>query len=315
MKIIFLSSDKIALFTFYNLLKYHKIVAVITQPDRSKGRSNELIPSPLAIASEERNIFVYKEDNISKETIVELKKLKADLFITFSFGVLLKEEFFSVSKMGGINIHPSLLPELRGPSPIQTAILLGMKKSGVTIQKMALKMDSGDILIQKTFDISPEDDEITIEERVSIIASDLIIQVLNQFEKKDLKPVPQDESKVTFCRLIKKEDGLINWSDKGENIINKVRAFVKWPIAYTFLDNNRINIYKVKADINIKFDHYKNEKDGKIIFADKNNRIVVKVSDSLLNIELLQQGGKKILDWKDFLNGYRDLSGKKFSME
>ncbi len=315
MKIIFLSSDKIALFTFYNLLKYHKIVAVITQPDRSKGRSNELIPSPLAIASEERNIFVYKEDNISKETINELKKLKADLFITFSFGVILKEEFFSVSKMGGINIHPSLLPELRGPSPIQTAILLGMKKSGVTIQKMALKMDSGDILIQKTFDISPEDDEITIEERVSIIASDLIIQVLDQFEKKDLKPVPQDESKVTFCRLIKKEDGLINWSDKGENIINKVRAFVKWPIAYTFLDNNRINIYKVKADINIKFDHYKNEKDGKIIFADKNNRIVVKVSDSLLNIELLQQGGKKILDWKDFLNGYRDLSGKKFSME
>lgn len=315
MKIIFLSSDKIALFTFYNLLKYHKIVAVITQPDRSKGRSSELIPSPIAIAAEERNIFLYKEDDISKEIINELKKLKADLFISFSYGIILKEDFFSVAKMGGINIHPSLLPELRGPSPIQTTLLLGMKKSGVTIQKMALKMDSGDILFQKTIDISPEDDEISIEERVSIIASDLIIYTLEKIEKKDLKSVPQDESKATYCKLIKKEDGLIDWKDKGEKIINKVRAFVKWPIAYTFLDNYRVNIYKIKINNGLKFSDYKNVLDGKIIYADKNNGIVVKASDSLLNIELLQQSGKKILDWKDFLNGHRGLSGKKFSME
>lgn len=315
MKIIFLSSDKIALFTFYNLLKYHKIVAVITQPDRSKGRSSELIPSPLAIAAEERNIFLYKNDDISKEIIDELKKLKADLFISFSYGIILKKDFFSVTKMGGINIHPSLLPELRGPSPIQTAILLGMKKSGVTIQKMALKMDSGDILIQKTIDISPEDDEISIEEKVSTIASDLIIYVLEKLEKNDLKPISQEESNATYCRLIKKEYGLIDWKAKGEDIINKVRAFVKWPVAYTFLDKSRVNIYRIKLNNNLKLSNYKSVIEGKIIFADKNNGIVVRASDSLLNIELLQQSGKKILDWKDFLNGYRGLSEKKFCME
>ncbi len=315
MKIIFLSSDKIALFTFYNLVKHHKIVAVVTQPDKPKGRSHELIPSSIAVAAEEQNIPVYKPENITIDFIEKLKDLKADLFITFAYGVILKEEFFFTAKMGGINIHPSLLPELRGPSPIQAAILQGMTKSGLTIQKIALKMDSGDLLFQKPFDILPEDDEITVEEKVSIIASDSILPVLEKIEKKELNAIPQDDSKATFCKLIKKDEGLIDWHDKGENIINKVRAFVKWPIAYSFLEKNRVNIYKIKVNNIIKFDDNKDTEVGEIIFADKENGIVIKASDALLNIELLQQSGKKILGWKDFLNGHRDLLGKKFRME
>lgn len=316
MKIVFLSSDKIALLTFYALVKSHKIVAVITQPDKPKGRSNKLVPSIISVAAEEQNIPVYKPVKITEELIEELKKLKADLFITFGYGIILQKEFFSIAKIGGINIHPSLLPELRGPSPIQTAILFGMKKTGLTIQKTALKMDAGDILYQKLFDILPEDDEITIEELVSRIASEAIILVLEKCTNKELKGIPQDDSKATYCKLIKKEDGLINWQDKGENIVNKVRAFVKWPIAYTFLDKSRINIYKIKINDKIDFKKYKDVKEGKIIFADKINGIIVKVLDSLLNIELLQQSGKKILEWKTFLNGYKkSLSGKTFNRE
>lgn len=316
MKIIFLSSDKIALLTFYALVRYHKIVAVITQPDRPKGRSGKLIPSIISVAAEEQDIQVYKPEKISIELIEKLKKLKADLFVIFGYGVILQKEFFSVAKMGGINIHPSLLPELRGPSPIQAAILQGMKKSGLTIQKIALKMDTGDILYQKPFDILPDDDENSIEELASKIASESIIMLLEKIENKQLKAIPQDDTKATYCKLIKKEDGLINWQDNGENVINKVRAFVKWPVAYTFLDKNRINIYKIKVNDRIDFKKYKNVKEGKIIFADKANGIVVKARDSLLNIELLQQSGKKILDWKNFLNGYKkSLSGKTFNRE
>ena len=316
MKIIFLSSDKIALLTFYALDKNHDIVAVITQPDKPKGRSKNLVPSIISVAAEEKNIPIYKPEKIDNELINKLKQLKADLFITFSFGVILPEDFFSITKMGGINIHPSLLPELRGPSPIQYAILLGMKKSGLTIQKMALKMDSGDILYQKLFDILPEDDEITIEELVSRIAAESVTLVLDKVIDKKLTGISQDDTKATYCKLIKKEDGLIDWNNKGQDIINKARAFIKWPVAYTFLDKSRINIYKIKVNNKIEFNKHKDVKNGKIIFADKVNGIIVKTLDALLNIELLQQSGKKILNWKDFLNGYKEnLLGKTLTRE
>ncbi|MCK4799312.1 MAG: methionyl-tRNA formyltransferase [Spirochaetes bacterium] len=312
MKIIFLATSQIALLVFYSLLKNHDIKAVITQPDKPKGRTKELIPGPIAKAAEKENITLYKPNNIDSKLIQNLVKLDADIFITFAYGLILKKEFFSITKLGGINIHPSLLPKLRGPSPIRTAILQGLSKSGVTIQKMKLKVDSGDILYQQAFDILPEDDAVSIEEKVSSIAADIINPVLLKIEDKNIKLIPQNDSDVTFCKLFKKNDGLIDWNDKGKNIVNKIRALIKWPIAYSFIDNSRINIYKASINKNLSLNDFYNFENGKIIFADKTNGIIVKASDSLINIESLQQKGKKILDWKDFINGYRDLFLKKF---
>lgn len=236
MKIIFLSTSEIALLTFYELIKHHEIVAVITQPDKAKGRSGKLVPSSIAIAAEKENIKVYKPVKIDVYLVEELKIFKADLFITFAYGVILKEDFLSITKVGGINIHPSLLPILRGPSPIQSAIMLGLKKSGISIQQMALKMDAGDILFQVEFDISEEDDEISLENKVGKISSQVIIPVLEKFQKGEIKPIPQDHSKATYCKLMKKEDGLIDWNKNGFEIMNKIRACIKWPVAYSFLE-------------------------------------------------------------------------------
>lgn len=315
MKIIFLATSRIALKTFYSLMGEHEIKAVITQPDRPKGRSKELARSLIAEAAEEKKVKLYKPEKLDKKLIEELKNYNADLFITFSFGVILKEEFFGITKNGGINIHPSLLPKLRGPSPIKTAILNGNKKSGITIQKINLKVDSGDILYQEEFDIKPDDNAISIEEKVSDISSDIINPFLQKYLKDELEIKPQNNSEATYCKMIKKENGLIDWNQNGENIINKIRAFINWPIAYSFIDKNRINIYKASINNNIDKNEYKDLKNGSILFADKQMGIIVKINDSFINIEELQQKGKKIMFWKDFINGYRDLAGKIFSME
>ncbi|MBN2547226.1 MAG: methionyl-tRNA formyltransferase [Spirochaetes bacterium] len=311
MKIIFLTSSDISIKTFYELKKKHEITAVITSPDKAKGRSKELIPADIAVICEKENILLYKTDSIDNKTVEELKQKNSDIFITFAFGVILKKEFFEVSRYGGINIHPSLLPDLRGPSPIQTAILNGYTKSGITIQKMALKVDSGDILLQIPFDIEDYDDAESIEKKVSKISADSINDVLEKIEKGSIKSIPQNNEKVTYCRLIKKEFGEIDWNDTNINIRNKIRAFVKWPIAFSYIDKQRINIYKANiAEIdNIE----ENEKNGKILFADKNNGIIVKTGLGLLKLEVLQKQGKNILQWKDFLNGFRDLNNKYFN--
>lgn len=315
MKIIFLSTAEIAVETLYNLLKFHDLAAVVTQPDAPKGRSKKLEPSIIAEVAAQENILLFKPEKLDNDLIEELKKLNADIFVTFAYGVILRENFFSITKYGGINIHPSLLPLLRGPSPIQSAIMSGMSVSGITIQKVALKVDSGDILYQENFDILPEDDAITLEKKVSSLAGKAIIKVLSDFENNKLNPIKQNNKEATYCKLLKKEDGLINWNNDADTIINKIRACVKWPVAYTFIDNKRINIYKATICEDFLFEPYRDFENGKIVFTDKKHGLIVKTLDSLVRIELLQLSGKKIIGSKEFLNGYRNLEEKKFLME
>jgi len=311
MKIIFLTSSDISTKTFYELKKGHEITAVITSTDKAKGRSKKLIPTDIAVICEKENIKIYKTDNIDDKITEELKSQNADIFITFAFGIILKRVFFEVSRYGGINIHPSLLPDLRGPSPIQTALLKGYSKSGLTVQKMALKVDSGEILYQIPFDIEENDDAESIEKKISEISANSINDILEKFEKGKIKSVPQDDNSATYCKFIKKEQGEIKWEDRNINIRNKIRAFIKWPIAFSYIDKQRINIYKASiAEKDIKYD---NEKNGKILFADKNNGIIVKTGSGLLKLEVLQKEGKNILLWNDFLNGFRDLNIKYFN--
>jgi len=315
MKIIYLATDDIAVNTLLSIVKYHDIAAVVTQPDRAKGRSKRLMQSPIAEAAVKNKIKVYKPEVINNDLIEELKRYKADIFITFSYGVILKKDFLNITRSGGLNIHPSLLPDLRGPSPIKTAILKGYKKSGITIQDVKLKVDSGNILKQVSFNIDPEDNGLSVKDKVSVLSADIIIPFLKDFNYGRVKGSAQDESKATYCKLIKKEDGKIDWGDKGNNIINKIRAFVEWPITHSFIDGIRINIFKARLNKVSNFNDYSNIKNGKIIFADKINGIVVKCSDKLINIEILQQMQKKVLNWKDFINGYRDLKNKQFDLE
>ncbi|OHD13308.1 MAG: methionyl-tRNA formyltransferase [Spirochaetes bacterium GWD1_27_9] len=313
MRIIFLGTPQIAVDTFNAVCQKNQIVAVVTQPDKPHGRSKTLLPSPIALAAEQKNIPIYKSDKTDAPLIEELKKYDADIFLVFAYGVILKKDFFNITKFGGINIHPSLLPKLRGPSPIQTAILQGETKSGITVQTIKLKVDSGDILYQNEFEILPEEDYNSIEKKIATLSAFFINEVLYKFENNQIKPIPQKDNDATFCKLYNKEDGLIDWNFCGKDVINKIRAFVEWPTSYSFIDGKKVSIFSAKINDKLNFSDFTDIENGKIVFADLKNGIVVKTKDCLINLLMLQQEGKKVLAYKDFLNGFRDLNTKKFS--
>jgi len=180
------------------------------------------------------------------------------------------------------------------------------------VQKMRLKVDSGEILLAEKFEIKDTDNATGIEKKVSQISGPLVCQALEFLENEKTTPISQNEDEATYCRLIKKSDGEICWDYSGKKIINKVRAFVKWPVAFSFLNGKKVNFYRMRQNGNLNFSEFESEKNGTIVAADKNSGIAVKTADGLLNIELLQQEGKKILDWKNFLNGSRNLQGSIF---
>lgn len=314
MRILYLGTAEIGLNVFQTLIDKFDVVGLLTQPDKPVKRSKDMIPSPVAVLAAKYQIKTFKAEKISEELIEELLKLKPDIFVTFAYGVILPKKFFDITPLGGINIHPSLLPDLRGPSPIQTAILKGKQKSGVTIQKIALKVDSGDIILQNDFDITEKDDSISIENKVIELSGKMIVEVIQNFENKKIVSYKQDESIATYCKMIKKEDGLIDWNVSGYEIFNKIRAFNKWPVAHTYLEGKQINLYKSSVIKTMNISDFLNNKNGEIVKADIKSGLFVKTKDCILSVEMLQSEGKKILDYKNFLNGQKTLKNKVFSI-
>lgn len=306
MKIIFFGTPELAVQTLNKISASHEVVMVVTQPDALVGRKQILTPSPIAVAADELKLPVLKPEKLTNEVREQLSDLNADLFVTFAYGKIFKAEFLKICPKGGINIHPSLLPLYRGASPIQSALLNGESRSGISIQQIALEVDSGDIFKCEEFSILSEDDAITIEEKVAVRACDLIEQVLGEIENGTPKCVKQDSSKATFCRMISKNDGNIDWNTDVNSIFNKIRAFAKWPVASTTLDGKKLNIHKA-AISNME---NSGTPSGTIICADKKKGIHVQCTDGVLEIKELQLAGKNKLQAVDFLNGYRNLAGK-----
>jgi len=236
------------------------------------------------------------------------------LFVTFAFGLIFRKNVLDITKFGGINVHPSLLPELRGPSPIQTAVLLGKTKTGVTIQTIKLKVDAGDILLQKELDIN-SDDISTIESKISEMATDMTLEVLSDFQRYYNNKTVQDETKATYCSMINKDDGLIDWDLSGIEIVNKIRAYANRPVAFSYADKKKLNIYKASINNTVDFEKYKHRPNGEIVALNKCEGIIVKTKDGLINLEILQQEGKNILECKNFVNGCQYFLHKILSKE
>ncbi|HOF01798.1 MAG TPA: methionyl-tRNA formyltransferase [Spirochaetota bacterium] len=314
MKLIFFGTPDISVKLLESLIRLHKVVAVVTQPDRPVKRSKAPVPTPISITAINNDIPVYKPETISDDLAAELRGYDADLFVTFAFGLIFKKNILDITKFGGINVHPSLLPELRGPSPIQTAVLLGKTKIGVTIQTIKLKVDAGDILLQKELDING-DDICTIEKKVSELATNMTLEVLSDFERYYSNKTVQDDTKATYCRMINKDDGLIDWNCSGKEIVNKIRAYSNRPVAFSYVDKRKLNIYKASINNTLDFEIYKKRPNGEIVALNRREGVVVKASDCLINLEVLQQEGKKILECKNFVNGCQSFLHKILSKE
>ncbi|MBQ1198092.1 MAG: methionyl-tRNA formyltransferase, partial [Spirochaetaceae bacterium] len=250
LKIVYCGSPEIAALPLKELFedKTHQIVAVLTNPPSMKGRKGDLVPTPVEMVAREfqaqgRNVEILTPEKLDSSVREKISSLNPDILVCFAYGKIFGPKFLELFPMGAINLHPSLLPKYRGCAPVPAAILNQDKITGITIQRLVQQMDAGDILLQKELVIQDDDNSETVLNKASSQGGKLFLEVLNQIENKTEKPVPQDESQATYCRMLEKEDGKIDWSKSANEIDAKIRAFYPWPGAFTKVGENILKIH------------------------------------------------------------------------
>lgn len=282
-----------------------EVIAVVTQPDRPKGRDLKLQPSPVKETAIRAGISVLQPEKARDEKfIAELAKFYSDVIAVAAFGQILPQRILDLPRLGCLNVHTSLLPKYRGASPIQTAILRGETETGVTIMKMDAGLDTGPILTQETTPIA-DDNAQTLHDRLAQIGGRLLVQTILDFDAGKIQPRPQPAEGVSLAPKIKKEDGRIDWSQSVTAIWNRVRAFTPWPGAFTHLPGNPPALLKIWQASPVS----ESGKPGEILRADK-SEIVVGCGDGALRILNLQREGGKRLSAQDFLAGHPIKSGE-----
>lgn len=229
---------------------------IVTATDKPQGRKMIITPPPVKVWAIENNIPFLQPEKIDREFTLKLSTLDFQLSLVVAYGKILPAEILNIPKLGSFNVHYSLLPKYRGASPVETAILNGDKETGVTIQKMVYEMDAGDIVARESTPIGDTETAPELRSRLIEIGSKLLIQTLPKIIDKKLKPVPQNPTEVTFCKKIKKEDGLIKLSDNPILNFNKFRAYKHWPRIF-FIDNSSgINKRVIITDAKLENDKF-----------------------------------------------------------
>lgn len=305
MRIIFFGTPKFAA----NILTFlkessHDVVAVVTRPDKPKGRSKKLAPSAVkdAVLKNWPRIPLFQPEKASTEAFAEiLKSFKPDLFVVVAYGEIIKTNLLEIPKQMCINIHASLLPKYRGAAPIQRVIMEGEKETGITIIEMVLKMDAGKILEVAKISIGENENFGQIEEKLYKVSGPVLLNVIKKIESGTLEKVPQDEDQVTFTQKILVEDRLIHWSKSAEEIHNQIRGLSPHPGAFCFVEQNgqikRLIIRKARKDLS------KSGPVGSTLFYEQGEWIVGCGSGALSLIEI-QLEGKKSLPIEEFIRGF-----------
>lgn len=281
-----------------------EVVAVLTAPDKPVGRKQVLTTSPVKKWSLGANFNVLEPDKVRKpEWVAKIKELNPDLIILTAFGQIIPQEILDVPRYKALNIHPSLLPKYRGASPIQSVVLNGENETGVCLMIMDAEMDHGDIISNAKIQIPNKITYRELSEQLADAGAELLIKNLFDYIDGKILPKEQDHSRATFCKLIKKEDGKIDWHKSAQEIERKIRAYQEWPESYTNFDNKILKI--VDAEIMAQ---NTNKKVGEVFFTE-NKQLVIQTRDRVLILKTLQLEGKKPMSAKDFLNGHKKIIG------
>ena len=298
MRILFLGTPDFAVAALERIVGTdNEVVGVVTQPDRKRNRG-EVSFCPVKQFAVEKGIKVYQYESIRKEGVEDIKAINPDIIITCAFGQIISQEILDIPKYGVINIHASLLPKYRGSSPIQWCLVNGESKTGVTIMRTALAVDSGDILLQKEIDILPEENAGELFDRLAILGGQAIVEALEIIADGRAVYTPQQESQATHYPMISKEDGKIDWSKSAREVFNKMRGFTPWPSAFTTLDGKLFKILKCVVSDKI-FDG----KEGEVVIEERKAYVVC--GNGTVELKEVQLEGKKAMPVSDFL-----LSGK-----
>ncbi|MBR1815799.1 MAG: methionyl-tRNA formyltransferase [Lachnospiraceae bacterium] len=303
MNIIYMGTPDFAVYPLKKLIEAgHNISLVVTQPDKAKGRSKALIPTPVKLAAQEYNIEVLQPEKVKDESVVKkLKSLNPDVIVVAAYGQILPENILNIPTYGCINIHASLLPKYRGAAPIELSILDGEEKTGVTTMYMEKGLDTGDMIDKMEVDITSDDTGETLHDKLAVCGAELIIKTLEKLEAGTAARVKQDDALSSYAPMLTKDMGEIDFNSSAAYIDRQVRALIVWPCAYTKISGKNVKLLKVRiADIDEE--KYIDTKPGEIIEITKKN-FTIKCGEGAITVLKLLPEGKKPMDTAAYLNG------------
>ena len=294
LKIIFMGTAELSCASLEKLAQDARfsVCAIVTQPDKPKGRELQLLPSPVKILAEKMKLPVLQPLHARDEIfIAKLRELKPDLIVVIAYGQILPAAILDMPPHGCLNVHTSLLPKYRGAAPIQWAIANGDVETGVTVMKMDAGLDTGPVVATSRTPILPADDSQTLHDRLAQLGSELLLETIPAYVAGSLLPQPQPTDGSSYAAKIKKEDGKIDWQLPAEIILNRLRAFTPWPGAFTFLKTEpKPQLLKIwKAEITRQ-----SGKAGEVLAAEKHRLVIACGRNSLRILELQREGGKRL---------------------
>ena len=318
MRILFAGTPSLAVLPLRRAASVCEVAAVLTARDMPAGRGQAVKQSEVKREALRLGLPVLQPARLDEQLLAEVRSLSPSLLVVVAYGKIFRKLFLDLFPLGGINLHPSLLPRHRGPSPLSAAILAGDAETGVTIQRLALRFDTGDILSQSRIALSGAETTGELADRVSVLGSDLLASVLGDLSAgRELAGVAQDESAATYCTTLRKEDGLIRWEEPAQSIERAVRAYDPWPRASTTLGDQKLLVLKSRVYPDTLPLPGPAESGaaaaapapGTVLAAAKGHGLLVQCGRGILAVERLQLPFKKPLDWRSHLNGHPETIG------
>ncbi len=301
LKVVFMGTPNFSIKILEMLIETTNVIGVVTQPDKMVGRKKEIIFSEVKKVALENNLKVFQPVNIKKD-YQDILALDPDIIITCAYGQIIPKEVLDYPKYGCINVHASLLPKLRGGSPIHHAIIDGYKETGITIMYMDLGMDDGDIITSKSTPILEDDTYLSLHDKLKVMGAELLKETLPKIISGDITRIKQNKEEVSFGFNIKREDEQLNFNLKIEDIYNKIRGLNPDPGSYFLLNGKIVKVYGASKVVD---DLYKDRPNGEIVKVSK-KAFYIKALDGLIEITELQLEGKKRMDAASFLNGTKE---------
>jgi len=296
-RIVFMGTPEFACPTLQLLIdRGEQLSAVVTQPDRPKGRGQKLMPPPVKEVALRHGIPVLQPLKVREPSFVEeILRLKPDVIVVVAFGQILPKALLEIPRHGCINVHASLLPRYRGAAPLNWCIINGESETGVTTMLMDIGLDTGPMLLHRSTPIEDNENIVTLHDRMSVMGAELLGETLDGLKSGSIPPREQENDRSCYAPILKKDDGLIEWARDARAIHNQVRGICVWPGAYTFLDGQMLKIYRSRVGNS-------SGQPGTVLQASRGNLEVACLTGSLI-IEELQTAGKKRMDAASFLAG------------
>lgn len=311
MRVLFAGTSSLAVPSLEKIARAIDVAGVLTSPDQPAGRGRACVPSPVKEAALSLGLQLFQPARLDAAFIDEVRALAPDLLVVAAYGRIFRPAFLDIFPLGGINLHPSLLPRFRGPSPVTAAILAGDLETGVTVQRIALKFDTGDILAQERHLLHGDETTSSLSETLAARGAELMASVLAAFAAgKPPTPMAQREEDASYCHPLRKEDGLVDWGEPAVLLERKIRAYDPWPRAATTLNGELLLLLKSHVHPDTLGSETAPETPGVVRAADREHGLLVQTGKGILAVERVQLRFKKAMDWRSFLNGHPEIIGK-----